>query len=133
MRTFIFIFFLGLHLHLFSQNTFCDTVYEVNDFVDEARYKNNGTDILQYFREEILPILSEEHLEEPPTSFRMKLIISAEGKVLGKTDLRGNYSQTTKDKLNQKVKTMSGWLPATRDGKTVCSEAYFVITCIIWE
>ena len=74
----------------------CDSLS--NELLDvDPSFKNNGTDVLQFFNDKILKIISENYQEDfPPTSFKMVLIINDQDAVESIDQIRGEYSDEMK-------------------------------------
>lgn len=135
MKQLIFlIFLLPVYNNVLSQsNSTCTKIYDGDEVDQEAIYKSGSQSILFDTRKEIYPVFSDcaENGDELITSMRAKLTVDSEGKVIDVVFIRFNASDKCKELVKQKMMSLTGWTPATKDGVNVCSYYYWIISCIL--
>lgn len=124
--------FVLVSIAAFGQIELCDTLCEFPD--KEARFKDSGADVSQFFNDSLLELIYNPNLDDfPPTSFKMILVINEKDEVESIVEIKGDYSEETKNKILKKLKDQDGWKSAESNGQKVCSHYYFIITCILWN
>lgn len=129
----LFILVVMLTGGVIAQNDYCDSLYESVQLDEYPTYGINDADLLKLFNEDLLPIIMEAHSEEPPTSFRMKLVINGNDEVVAISEIRGEYPEEVQAKLLAKLKERGDWKSGKVGNNRVCSEYYFVVGCIMWK
>ena len=104
----------------------CDSVYEAA-FVDKPAHFSDESKRLDFFIDELVPVLYENEI---PTSFHMILFVDSEGQVTGIKGIRNVDWEDKADEILQ-ILRKEEWTPALLNGESVCSEAYFVYSCIL--
>ena len=123
-------FFYSIHAN--CQTESCDTLYEYPD--RNATFKENGTDVLNFFNDNILGLIYDFDSDDfPPTSFKMILIINERDEVESIHEIRGYFSEEIKNKILQRLREEDGWKSGEINGQKVCSKFYFSIGCILWN
>ncbi|MCH2225071.1 MAG: hypothetical protein MK066_09915 [Crocinitomicaceae bacterium] len=110
--------------------TKCDTLYDFPD--KEASFKNDWSDLLIFFNDNILELISTTN-GLPPTSFKMTLIINDNNEVESIYEILGDYSEKSKNQILETLKKEVGWRSGEINGQKVCSKFYFTIGCILWN
>lgn len=131
MQYFLIIIYLSIQLALFGQNQKCDTIYQ-SEQLDETPEYNQST-LLQYFNKEFIPIIIKDikDSDNPPTSFYMTMVIDKEGRIIEIVNIKGDYSEETKQKLLIQLTKMDTWKPGKIGNQAVCCEWYYSISCIL--
>lgn len=114
----------------YGQSKVCDKLYNFPD--TEASFKENGTDLLRFFNENILELIYDSNSEVlPPTSFKMIIIINDKDEVESIEAIKGDYSEELKDEILKKLQQENGWNSGKVNGQKVCAKFYFFISCIL--
>jgi len=137
MKQILFLLFLLTvsDVVLSQTGNYCQKIYSGDEVDQEAIYKSGVQSIISDTQKEILPIISDciENGDEMITSMRAKLTIDSEGKIIDVVFIRLNASDQCKEKVKQKMMSLSGWFPAIKDKANVCSYYYWSINCILSE
>lgn len=119
----------------FSQSVHndCDTIY---DFAESLpQYQNDGKGLMDYLMTDLAPILSDSYTRDNiiTASIYLILTIDKKGKVIDVEFKKIHATEKCKEKLKEKLLTMTGWTPGKQGNKAVCSKYKWAIRCINWK
>ena len=129
-----FLLTLSLIPQLQAQESVCDSIYGFTSLTKPATVPS-GENYLSITNQWIVPILAELKNEYQIyiTSFHLKFVISAEGKIDQAEFMLGQipdpYRQKIIDSLIQNTKWESGEI----NGVPVCSILNFPVSCLRWR
>lgn len=114
-------------------NEDCDSIYKYTETFPQ--YKNDKKDLMEYFRSDLQPILSNCYKRDSSliTNMILQLTIGKTGRVIDLEFKKIHASEKCKKELREKILTMSGWAPAKHQGLPVCSKFSWSIACLRWE
>jgi hypothetical protein len=128
----LFAAFVLISIGANGQTVQCDTLHEFPE--KAATFKESGFEALQFFNENLLEIICNSTSSDfPPTSFKMILVINDKDEVESISEIRGDYSEETKNKILERLKNEKGWRSGESNGQKVCSKYYFTVGCILWD
>lgn len=104
----------------------CDSVYAV-EFVDKPAEFSDESKRVEFFIDELVPVLK---MNEIPTSFYMIVVVDANDSVVGIKSIRNVAWQERETEILEVLQS-ANWNAALKNGEKVCSEAYFVYSCIL--
>ena len=110
----------------------CDSIYTE---VDQSPGFQTGTmGLLDYLNTDLIPIISRNMKEDKVIVDKLyaKVVINRDGNVVDVEFLKLNGSEKCKEELKQKIMAMTGWTPGKMNGKSVCSNYFWVVGCIKW-
>lgn len=116
-----------------SGNNGCDTVYDLVETLPQYPGEIDG--LMNYLNDELVPVISNciERDSILTSSLRIILSVNTEGSVFAVDLTRVNATDECKRELREKILTMRGWTAGQKDGKPVCSQFHWPISCLKWE
>lgn len=129
----IFCLLTGLTANGQLADVSCGTVYKFAEIMPQ--YDKGTEGLFTYLTDELTPLLSDYFKRDSIliASMHLTLTIDKQGHVAAVDFQRTNATQECKNKLRQKIMTMTGWEPGQIDEQPVCCEYVWPISCILWE
>ena len=118
---------------LISAQSICDTIY---DFADQMpQFKKDHNDQFDFVSNELAPIISQCMKRDSSliASLRTIFTIDKQGNVVNVHFEQPALSTQCRKELTTKILSMKGWTPGSQNGKPVCAQAYWPISCLNWQ
>lgn len=98
-------------------------------------FKGGIPGMMNYFRNEIFPIISDEtkDVENFPTSLKMTLTIDKKGKVIDIQFINTRMEEDCRNAVAGKLLEMKGWKAAQLNGKAVIGKYNCYIGCLLLQ
>lgn len=133
MKNYLTIIFLLLLPGVFAQNFECLKIYDSENLTKEAAFVGTKVEFLSLTMDSLFSDLKAEKYDVPPTSFKARLTINANGQIIDSFIFGEEFENEDKKLLNQKLLKWRKWQPAEIEGKSVCSSYFIAISCILWR
>lgn len=127
------IIFLLFSTSFFAQNFECEKIYDAENLTKEATFLGTKVEFLSLIMDSLLYDLKSEKYDVPPTNFKAKVIINANGQIIDSFIFGEEFKNEDKKQLSQKLLKWKKWQPAEIDGQSVCSSYFIAIGCILWH
>jgi hypothetical protein len=133
MKNHLIIIFLFFSISLFAQNFNCDKIYDSESLTKEATFLGTKVEFISLKMDSLLSDLKPEKYDVPPTSFKIKVTINANGQIIDSFIFGEEFDNEDKKQLSQKLLKWKKWQPAEIDGQSVCSYYFIAVSCILWH
>lgn len=133
MKNYLTFIFLLFSTSFFAQDFECEKIYDAENLTREATFLGTKVELLSLIMDSLLCDLKSEKYEVPPTNFKAKVIINANGQIIDSFVFGEEFDNEDKKQLNQKLLKWKKWQPAEIEGKSVCSYYFIAISCILWH
>ncbi len=131
MKKFALLLWFFAGLNCFSQNS--NSCTSIVEFPDETAIPPKTEAVfMQYIAKTLGPVIGSCQTPDGEllTSIYIDLTIDLYGHVTAVDFLRSKASARCKDYISIELLKMSGWTPAKKDGKKVCSKYHLPINCL---